>query len=484
MHLRDILGNYFTKEKTGNLSLEITDINHDSRKVFKGNLFVAIKGFNFNGHDFIDEAIDNGAICIVYMDDIEIKKGITYIRVENTIDALGFLSTNFYNNPCRKINMIGITGTNGKTSTSYYIKSILNAAKIKTSIIGTTGIIIEDEIIKIDNTTPDILVLNRNLDNMLKKSIDTCIMEVSSHALDLNRVDYLEFNIGIFTNLTKDHLDYHKDMESYFKAKLKLFYKTNRFNIINLDDNYGKRIIEKVDNRVKLLTYGIDNKADIYATEIRYSLDKVEFVLNYNYHSINIKINTPGKFTVYNALASASCAIALGLDLNAIKTGLENIKGVKGRFEIVPTNKDFTVIIDFAHTPDGLENVLKTISNFSNGRIVIIFGAGGNRDKSKRPEMGEVVGRYGDFAIITSDNPRFEDPQAIINDILEGIKNTNIEYKVIIDRKEAIKYALYNARPKDIILLFGKGHETHTLINGKIYPFDEREIVLDYLKDI
>jgi UDP-N-acetylmuramoyl-L-alanyl-D-glutamate--2,6-diaminopimelate ligase len=453
MRLRDILGNYFTKEKIGNLSLEITDINHDSRKIFKDNLFVAIKGFNFNGHDFIDEALDKGAICIVYMDDIKIKKGITYIRVENTTDALGFLSTNFYNNPCKKINMIGITGTNGKTSTSYYIRSILNSSKIKTGIIGTTGIIIEDEIIKIDNTTPDILILDRNLNN-------------------------------IFTNLTKDHLDYHKDMESYFKAKLKLFYKTNRFNIINLDDNYGKRIIEKIGNRVKLLTYGIDNKADVYATEIRYSIDKVEFVLNYNYKSINVKINTPGKFTVYNALASASCAIALGLDFNAISVGLGNIKGVKGRFELVPTNKDFTVIIDFAHTPDGLENVLKTVSDFYNGRKVIIFGAGGNRDRSKRPEMGEVVGRYGDFAIITSDNPRFEDPETIINDILEGIKNTNIEYKVIIDRKEAIKYALYNARPKDIILLFGKGHETYILMNGKVYPFDEREIVLDFLKDI
>lgn len=484
MYLKDILGNYLTKEKIGNLDIRITDINHDSRNVYKDNLFIAIKGFSFDGHDFIEEAIEKGAICIVYMDDIKIKAGITYIKVENTTDALGCFSTNFYNNPSKYLNMIGITGTNGKTTTSYYIKSILNNSKIKTGIVGTTGIIIDNEIIKIDNTTPDALVLNRYLHNMIKKNIDACIMEVSSHALDLNRVDYLDFKIGIFTNLTKDHLDFHKDMENYFNAKLKLFYKTNRFNIINLDDNYGRRIIQKVGNRVRLLTYGIDENADIFASEIKYSLDKVDFVLNYGDKSINIKINTPGKFTIYNALAAASCAIALGLDFSSIKEGLEEITGVKGRFEVIPTNKDFTVIIDFAHTPDGLENVLKTIDNFSQGRKVVIFGAGGNRDKSKRPEMGEVVGKYADIAIITSDNPRYEDPHAIINDILVGIKNTDIEYKIIVDRKEAIKYALYNARPKDIILLFGKGHETYTIVNGKIYPFDEREIVLNYLKDI
>lgn len=484
MNLRDILGNYFTKEKVGNLNLNIVDINHDSRKVSKDNMFVAIKGFNFDGHDFIDNAILKGARCIVHMDKVNVKDNITYIRVEDTIDALGFLSSNFYKQPAKKIEMIGITGTNGKTSTSYYLKAILEAAKLKTGIIGTTGIIIEDEIVKMDNTTPDALVLNKNLDNMVKKNINTCVMEVSSHALELNRVDYIDFNIGIFTNLTEDHLDFHKNMESYFNAKLKLFFKTDGFNIINLDDNYGRRIVDIVKKRTQLLTYSIDNKADVYASDIIYSLDKVNFILNYNGDGIDIQLNTPGKFTVYNALASASCAIALGLDLNSIKKGLETIKGVRGRFELIPTNRDFTVIIDYAHTPDGLENVLKTIKDFSLGRIVVLFGAGGNRDKSKRPDMGEVVGRYADYSIITSDNPRYENPKDIINDILKGIKNTNIEYKIIVDRKEAIKYALYNARPKDIIIFFGKGHETYTIIDGKTYPFDEREIVSNYLKDI
>lgn len=484
MILRDILGNYFTKEKIGNLSINIVDINHDSRKVYTDNMFIAIKGFNFDGHDFIDKAIASGARCIVHMDKVDIKENVTYIRVEDTIDALGFFSSNFYNHPAQKLEIIGITGTNGKTSTSYYLKSILDTAKIKTGIIGTTGIIIEDEIVKMDNTTPDALALNKNLDNMIKRNVKVCVMEVSSHALELNRVDYIDFNIGIFTNLTKDHLDFHKNMESYFNAKLKLFYKTDGFNIVNLDDNYGRRIVDIVKNRAQLLTYSIDNKADVYASDIIYSFNKVDFILNYNGNKMDIKLNTPGKFTVYNALASASCAIALGLDLSYIKKGLEDIKGVKGRFELIPTNKDFMVIIDYAHTPDGLENVLKAIKDFSLGRIVVVFGAGGNRDKSKRPDMGEVVGRYADYSIITSDNPRYENPKSIINDILIGIKNTNIEYKIIVDRKEAIKYALYNAKPKDIIILFGKGHETYTIIDGKTYPFDEREIVSNCLKDI
>lgn len=483
MDLREILKDYTTKEISGNLNIEISAINHDSRKVYENNTFVAIKGYNLNGHKFIDEAIEKGAKCIVYMDEIKKVHGITYIRVDDTQDALGYMVRNFYRMSRNRINTIGITGTNGKTTTTYYIKSILNYEKIKTGIIGTTGIIIDDEIKNIDNTTPDILTINKTLDEFSKREIKTCIMETSSHALELNRLAHMDFSIGIFTNLTRDHLDFHKDMESYFNAKLKLFFKTNEFNIINLDDNYGRRIIDIVGDRVRLLTYGIDNQGDIYATNIKYSLNNVEFILNYNYNSIDIKIETPGKFTVYNALAAASCAIAMGLDLNSIKMGLEAIKGVKGRFEIVPINKDFTVIIDFAHTPDGLENVLNTINSLSDNRKIVVFGAGGNRDKTKRPIMGEVVGKYADFAIITSDNPRFEEPISIINDIVEGIKNTNIEYKVIIDRKEAIEYALYNAKHKDIIILFGKGHELYTIINGKTYPFDERKIVLDFLKD-
>lgn len=482
MYLTNILKDYPTKEKIGNLNINITGIKNDSRKIEKGNIFVAINGYNYNGHQFIQEAIKNGAICIISQDDIEIQQGITFVIVKDILDAQAYISSVFYNFPSQKLNMIGITGTNGKTSISYYIRSILDAYKINTGIIGTTGFIIQDDIYNIKNTTPDSLTLQESLFGMVEKEVASCIMEVSSHGLDLKRVEYIDFDIGIFSNLTKDHLDYHITMENYFKSKLKLFYKTTKYNIINTDDKYGRRIVEEIGNRVGLLTYGIKETANVNATDIKYKIDSVSFTLNYKGESMDLTINVPGEFSVYNALAAASCAIAMNIDLKAIKKGLENLLGVKGRFEVVPTGRDFTVIIDFAHTADGLEKVLTVLDNFATGRKVVVFGAGGNRDKTKRPEMGETVGRHGDLAIVTSDNPRYEDPSKIIDDIVIGILKTNIEYKVILDRKEAIIYALENAKPKDIILIAGKGHETYTEIAGNRYPFDEKQIILDYLK--
>ncbi len=309
-------------------------------------------------------------------------------------------------------------------------------------------------------------------------------MEVSSHALALERVEYMDFQMGIFTNLTEDHLDYHNTMEEYFKSKLCLFNKAKKYNIINIDDPYGRRILEEVENAAPIISYGIDNKADIYATDIVYSNKGVKFTLNTSEDSIPISLNLLGKFSIYNALAAASCGIAYDLNLSIIKKGLESIEGIKGRFEMVPIEEDFTVIIDFAHTPDGLEKVLTTIDQFAEGRKIVLFGAGGNRDKTKRPIMGETVAKHADLCIVTSDNPRFEDPDAIIKDIVVGVEEANGNYVTITDRREAIEYALKNAKPKDIILLAGKGHETYTIIKGKTFPFDEKEIVLDILKNI
>lgn len=308
-------------------------------------------------------------------------------------------------------------------------------------------------------------------------------MEVSSHALELKRVEYMRFQIGIFTNLTKEHLDYHETMENYFKSKMRLFYKTDKYNIINIDDSYGKQIVEKLDINLPILTYGIKNNADIFATEIKYGLSNVSFILNTPKESIKVTLNVPGEFSVYNGLAATACAYTMGIDLKTIKAGLESVQGIKGRFEVVPTDTDYTVIIDFAHTADSLEKVLTVMDEFAEGRKVVVFGAGGNRDKTKRPEMGETVARHADLSIVTSDNPRYEDPAAIIEDVLVGTRRANGKYVNIIDRVEAIKYALENAKPKDIILLAGKGHETYTIIEDKIIPCDERQIVLDYLKD-
>lgn len=481
MNLKDITRDYKFSLTKGNLDINITGIEHDSRKIQKGNLFIAEKGFTVDGHDYIHKAIENGAVAVVIEKEVSIEEKITVIKVEDSIDALARFSGVFHGKPWEKLEMIGITGTNGKTSITYFIKSILEESTKKVGIIGTIGAIVGNENVKLNNTTPNSLIIHDLIKKMADIQSDACIMEVSSHALELKRVEYMDFNIGLFTNLTKDHLDYHETMEKYFNSKLKLFYKTNKFNIINIDDNYGKRIVEIVGERVPLLTYGIKDKADIFATNIEFTLSKVSFTLNTPKESIDILLHVPGEFSVYNALAAASCAYAYGISLDTIKKGLEAVEGIKGRFEVVPTNTPYTVIIDFAHTADGLDKVLTVIDQFAEGRKIVVFGAGGNRDKTKRPEMGETVGRHADLSIVTSDNPRFEDPEMIIEDVLVGTKKSKGKYVKIVDRIEAIKYALDNAMPKDIILLAGKGHETYTIIGGKTIPCDERQIVLDYL---
>ncbi len=485
LELIKLIEGYKFEVLKGSTDINITGIEHDSRKIQKGNLFVAIKGFTVDGHDFIQEAIDNGAICILVQRDIQIEdEGVTIIKVEDTILALARLSSIFYGEPSKKLNLIGITGTNGKTSTTYMIKSIFEACHKKTGIIGTMGTIIDGMVLDNINTTPESSLIQRYLKKMVDKGIQYCVMEVSSHSLDLKRVEYMDFQVGIFTNLTEDHLDYHKDMENYYKSKLKLFNMTSGCNIINIDDEYGHRIINDLENPIPIITYGLDEKAHIYATDVVYHFRGVDFVLNSPKGSVPINLNLLGRFNVYNALASAACAIYYDMDLYSIKDGLESLRGIKGRFELVPIDEDYNVIIDFAHTPDGLEQVLTTIRQFAEGRIIVIFGAGGNRDRTKRPIMGETVAKYADLSIITSDNPRYEDPDKIIEDIIVGVERVNGKYIAITDRREAIEYALLNARPKDTILLAGKGHETYTIIKDKIIPFDEKQIVLDILKDI
>ncbi len=485
MNLNSLIEDYPIVEIIGDTNKEIFGVSLDSRNVLEGFLFICIKGFNVDGHKFVDQAIENGASCIIYEDKypIDIIEKVTYILVKDTTDFLAYIASKFYNNPWAKLFMIGITGTNGKTSTSYLIKNILYANNIKAGVIGTIGSCIGDSITKLVNTTPNPLVLQDNLNRMVENDFNACIMEVSSHALDLKRVEYMNFDIGIFTNLSKDHLDYHVTMENYYKSKLKLFYKTSKYNIINRDDSYSDEIMNSLTKDVSLITYGIDKKADVSASEIEYGIDCVNFKLSFMGESIFIKVNIPGKFSVYNALAAASCGFAMGIDKETIKVGIENTLGIRGRFEVVAIDKNYTLIIDFAHSPDGLLNVLTTISKFKKGRLIVVFGAGGNRDKSKRPQMGKVVGDNCDLAIVTSDNPRFEDPKKIIDDIIDGVRSTKVEYKIIVDRKEAIEYALSIAKLDDIVLLAGKGHETYTIIGNEKYPFDEKQIVFDYLKD-
>lgn len=485
MKLKKLINNLKTIEIYGSLDREISGINHDSREVKSGDIFVAIEGFTVDGHDFINDVISKGAKSVVVEKDVPIKEGITVIKVEDTRDALAKLSSEFFGEPSKNMEVIGITGTNGKTTITYLLRSIFEEDNKKVGVIGTNGNIIGGKLYKTDNTTPESLALQENFHKMVELDTNTCIMEVSSHSLDMKRVECTDFDIGVFTNLTEEHLDYHKTMEDYFNSKLKLFFMTKEANIINMDDPFGKLILEKTFNEdASFITYGLTDEADIYASDIKYSSSGVAFKMNTPMGSINIDFNIPGEFSVYNALAAASCGFVYSMDLKTIKAGLEKVKGVKGRFEIVPTNKDFTVIIDFAHTADSLDKTLAVIDEFAEGRKVVVFGAGGNRDKTKRPIMGETVAKHADLSIVTSDNPRNEDPKKIIQDIIKGIEKVNGDYIYYIDRKDAIRYALENAKPKDIILLAGKGHETYTIIKDKVIPFDERQIVLDILKEM
>ena len=484
MKLGKLIENIQYEVLKGNTDIDILGIENDSRRIKKGHMFVAIKGFSVDGHEYISEAIDKGAVCIMLEKDMDIERDdVTVIKVKDTLDALAYISSVFYGMPSQKLNLIGVTGTNGKTSVTYMVKKIFEENNKKTAVIGTLGSIIKDEIIDNKNTTPESLTLQRLLSKMVDEKIEFCVMEVSSHALDLKRVEYIDYQIGIFTNLTEDHLDYHITMENYYKSKLKLFNITKKYNIINVDDTYGKRMINEISNNVPLITYGFDKKSDVTTKNVIYKSNGVEFTLSTPKGSIPIKMKLLGKFNIYNALAAISCGIAYDVELNVIKKAIESMAGVRGRFELVQLeDKDFNVIIDYAHTPDGLEKVLTTIKQFAPGRVVVVFGAGGNRDREKRPIMGEIASNLADMCIVTSDNPRFEDPDKIIEDILVGVKKGKAEYIAITDRKEAIRYALENAKSKDTILLAGKGHETYTIIRDKVIPFDEKQIVLDILQ--
>lgn len=484
MNLRKLIEQENIVETDGSLDLDIESIAYDSRSVKKNSLFVAIRGFKVDGHDFLKQAIEKGATALVVEEDVAFE-GVTVIKVKDTRHTLAELSNNFYDNPSSKMHLIGITGTNAKTTTTYLLQSIFEHLGKKTGIVGTIGNIIDGVLYETSNTTPQSLELQQTFDKMVKADVDICMMEVSSHALDLERVTFSDFEVGVFTNLSVEHLDFHKDLESYFKAKLKLFSMTEKYNIINVDDQYGKRIVEQVkDSTTPLLTFGIENSADIYATDMVYHLDGVEFKLNTPRGSVDIEMQIPGEFSVYNGLTAAATAYVYDVSLEDIKEGLEKIEGVKGRFEVVPTDGDYAVIIDFAHTPDALEKVLMSVRDFAKGRIVVVFGAGGDRDNSKRAPMGEVVGRYADLAIVTSDNPRTEDPDKIINEVLEGTKSVTDNYISITNRKDAIEYAIRNKQKNDIILLAGKGHETYTIIGEEKFDFDERIIVKNIIESL
>ena len=455
---------------------EVLDVCSDSRLIKEGSLFVCIKGATFDGHSVAREMVEKGAVAVVCERDLGLSN---QILVDNTRDALSPLCSNLFGNPSESLRLIGLTGTNGKTTTTFLIKQILESLGKKVGLIGTVQNMVGDEVYPAHYTTPDPHELQSLFRKMVDAGCEYCVMEVSSQALAQGRVEGVHFEAAAFTNLTQDHLDYHKTFENYFNSKRILFENCD-IAITNLDDEYGKRIVENLP--CKVLSYGVKRiEADYSARNVEFSADGVKYELVCD--SIGrVFCPIPGRFSVYNSLCAASVALALGFNFSEVVIALSRCNGVKGRIEVVPTNKDYTVIIDYAHSPDGLQNIISSLKEIARGRVVTLFGCGGDRDKTKRPIMGKIAAELSDFCIVTSDNPRSENPSQIIENILEGMKDIKTPYKVIENRKEAIIWAVKNAKPNDIILLAGKGHETYQILPTGTIHFDEREVVAEALK--
>lgn len=464
-------------------AFDIQAISCDSRHIEQNSLFVALKGTKLNGADFISEAIRRGAKVIIKNShgmDISDEKNACLLSVDDPQKTLAQIAQRFYNYPSRQVKTIGITGTNGKTTISYLLESIFHAARKGCSVIGTVNYRIGKKILPSKNTTPGLLDNQRYLADMVKEGMEFCVMEVSSHALDQRRVDAIDFCCAIFTNLTGDHLDYHKTMEDYFSAKSKLFTGLNpkAFAVINRDDEYGRKLV--LTAKGKVITYGINDKAGITAEDIQMKFSGSTFTARFPKGKIVIKTRLIGRHNIYNILAASASAVSLGLKISDIQKGIESLSGIPGRLESVECGQDFSVFVDYAHTEDALRNVLANLKNVSRAKIIVVFGCGGDRDKTKRPKMGRVAGEFADFSIITSDNPRSEDPKAIIEQIRRGFKGKNFE--IIPDRKGAIEKALSLAKKGDVVLIAGKGHEDYQIFKDQTIHFDDREIVGDYLK--
>lgn len=482
MKLKELLGAIpFYKMNLPMYDIEIKGIEMDSRFVKDGDIFVCIPGFTVDGHDFAEEAVRRGASAIVAERPLPGINQVPVITVADTPRALSMLAGEYYNHPTRKLPLIGVTGTNGKTTVTYLLETIFRAHHKKTGIIGTIQMKIGEKTHPVANTTPDALYLQKVFSQMVEEGVDQAIMEVSSHALDLGRVYGCDYDIAIFTNLSQDHLDYHKDFQDYLRAKSLLFAQmgnsyhrgAEKFAVINEDDASSDLLKRSTAQHV--LTYGCKNEAMVMAKEIELSAVGTTFNLITPIGSIFINSRLIGMFNIYNMLAASAAAIASEIPLETIKIALEEISGVNGRFEPVVEGQDYAVIVDYAHTPDSLENVLQTSRGFAKNKVYVVVGCGGDRDRTKRPLMAGIALEYADHAIFTSDNPRTEDPVQILKDMTEGLGDSK-NYEVIEDRKEAIHKAIRSAGKDDIVLIAGKGHETYQIIGHTKYDFDDREI--------
>ncbi|SDM90489.1 UDP-N-acetylmuramoylalanyl-D-glutamate--2,6-diaminopimelate ligase [Paenibacillus sp. yr247] len=483
MKLQELASALLITHIHGDADTEITGIEADSRKIKSGDLFLCIPGLTADGHDYAPKAIALGASALVTERVLDLP--ITQLVVKDARYAMAALSAHFFGYPSKELKLIGITGTNGKTTSTYLIEKILRDQGFITGLMGTIQMKIGDTYTEMERTTQESVDLQRSFRKMCDQKTDYCIMEVSSHALELGRVKGIHFRSGIFTNLTQDHLDYHKTLEAYETAKGLLFSrlgngfsanpKDHQYAILNVDDAAAQTF--KKLTAAQVITYGIENECDVRATNIRITAQGTEFQLISFAGEAFFQMKLVGKFNVYNALGAIAAALAEGVPLEAIRNSLESVTFVDGRMEVVNEGQDYLVLVDYAHTPDGLENALSTVREFAEGKVITVFGCGGDRDRTKRPLMGKVTAKYSDYLFVTSDNPRTENPDSILNDIVPGLVEVNYpekKYELIVDRKKAIQKAIEGAGPKDVILIAGKGHETYQDIMGVKHDFDDR----------
>ena len=489
MILKELLIGLNGLKARGSLDIDIKNVECNSKNIKEGDLFVAIKGFEEDGHDFINDAIKNGAVAIIIEEGCDLKslkvnKDTVVIMAKDTREALAIVSCNFYKNPSKKFKLIGITGTKGKTTTSYMIKEILEKAGRKVGLIGTLETLINGKKLKTnERTTPESLELQRLFSKMVEEKVEIVIMEVSSQSLKLNRVTGCNFDIVVFTNFSEDHISKveHPDMEDYLQSKLKLF-KMCKVGIVNGDDVQGSKI-PRIFPESSITTYGIDNFANVMARDVTVTNTYADFKVKLTDRNERVKVGIPGRFSVYNSLASICVAKKFQVSPEIIKEALLEVK-VPGRSEMVDNKLGIPIMIDYAHTKESLESILQAVKIYTRGKVICVFGCGGNRDKAKRPIMGEISGRVADFTFITTDNARNEEPEEIAKEIEKGIKKTKGKYKVVLDRKEAIREAIKMASKIDIVVIAGKGHEMYQEIKDKKIPFDERKIVKEIIDEM
>lgn len=487
MKLSDLLSDIAVKRFVGDPHLNIKNITYDSRLVEPGSLFVCIRGLVTDGHAYINEALKRGASAIVvesWQAGLPVQQAgtsVSQILVADSRQALAQLSVNYFSHPSRELKLIGVTGTNGKTTTTHLIESILRKAGFRVGLLGTVEYRIGERIIPVSRTTPESHDLQRLLSQMVDEALDFAVLEVSSHAIDLKRIYGCQFQTGVLTNLSQDHLDFHGSLERYSEAKKGFFDYDMVDRIINTDDSLGKEIHQRYP---EALSYGFNSPRDILGTEVELSINSTAFRVLTPKGDFYCSLKLPGLFNTYNALAAIGVATALDIDVAAIQQGLSEVNMIPGRFESIEAGQDFRIIVDYAHTPDSLKSILGTAREITQGRVITVFGCGGDRDRGKRPLMGEVAGSLSDRVIVTSDNPRSEDPVAIIGEIEAGLNKTGISFTRIIDRREAIHEALKMAKQGDLVLIAGKGHEKEQIFNDRTIPFDDRQVVIEILKEI